>query len=87
MSGFSGVYPILYAFYDAHGRIDDGLMRLQVDKCIAAGAHGIAVLGLVTEVHKIDGNERRHLVEVVGRVGLYSTFRKRLRFGIGSMRK
>lgn len=67
MSGFSGVYPILYTFYDKHGRIDDGLMRLQVDKCIAAGAHGIAVLGLVTEVHKLDVNERRHLVEVVGR--------------------
>jgi len=67
MSQFSGVYPILYAFYDKNGRIDDGLMRLQVDKCIAAGAHGIAVLGLVTEVHKLDVNERRHLVEVVGR--------------------
>jgi 2-keto-3-deoxy-L-arabinonate dehydratase len=67
MSSFSGVYPILYAFYDKSGRIDDGLMRLQVDKCIAAGAHGIAVLGLVTEVHKLDVNERRHLVEVVGR--------------------
>ncbi len=64
---FSGVYPILYAFYDESGRLDDGLMRLQVDKCIAAGAHGIAVLGLVTEVHKLDVNERRHLVEVVGR--------------------
>jgi 4-hydroxy-tetrahydrodipicolinate synthase len=64
---FSGVYPILYAFFDKQGRVDDGLMRLQVDKCIAAGAHGIAVLGLVTEVHKLDVNERRHLVEVVGR--------------------
>lgn len=64
---FSGVYPILYAFYDAQGRIDDGLMRLQVERCIAAGAHGIAVLGLVTEVHKLDVEERRHVVEVVGR--------------------
>lgn len=67
MTEFSGVYPILYAFYDKNGRLDDGLMRLQVDKCIATGAHGIAVLGLVTEVHKLDVNERRHLVEVVGR--------------------
>jgi 4-hydroxy-tetrahydrodipicolinate synthase len=66
-AAFSGVYPILYAFYDKAGRIDDGLMRLQVDKCIAAGAHGIAVLGLVTEVHKLDVDERRHVVEVVGR--------------------
>jgi 4-hydroxy-tetrahydrodipicolinate synthase len=64
---FSGVYPILYAFYDAQGRLDDGLMRLQVERCIASGAHGIAVLGLVTEVHKLDLEERRHLVQVVGR--------------------
>lgn len=63
---FSGVYPILYAFYDAQGRLDDGLMRLQVERCIAAGAQGIAVLGLVTEVHKLDLEERRHLVRVVG---------------------
>ncbi len=45
MSQFSGVYPILYAFYDRRGRLDDGLMRLQVEKCIAAGAQGIAVRG------------------------------------------
>jgi 2-keto-3-deoxy-L-arabinonate dehydratase len=64
---FAGVYPILYAFYDAKGHLDDGLMRLQVEKCIATGADGIAVMGLVTEVHKLDVNERRHLVEVVGR--------------------
>ena len=67
MRDFSGIYPILYAFYDKSGRIDDGLMRLQVEKCIAAGAHGIAVLGLVTEVHKLDLPERTHLVQVVGR--------------------
>lgn len=66
VSEFSGVYPILYAFYDRSGRLDDGLMRLQVEKCIATGAHGIAVLGLVTEVHKLDLLERRHLVRVVG---------------------
>ena len=67
MSAFSGIYPILYAFYDKAGRLDDGLMRLQVEQCIAAGAHGIAVLGLVTEVHKLDTSERRQVVEVVGR--------------------
>lgn len=67
MAAFSGVYPILYAFYDKSGQLDDGLMRLQVEKCIAAGAHGIAVLGLVTEVHKLDTHERRHLVQVVGK--------------------
>jgi 2-keto-3-deoxy-L-arabinonate dehydratase len=75
---FAGVYPILYAFFDANGGIDEAAMRLQVERCIAAGAHGIAVLGLVTEVHKLDTAERRHIVDVVaaaiaGRVPLAVT--------------
>jgi len=66
MHRFSGIYPILYCFYGADGKVDPGAMRLQVEHCIAAGAHGIAVLGLVTEVHKLDTAERRALVENVG---------------------
>lgn len=63
---FRGIYPILYAFYGADGRVSRDLMARQVEYCIAAGAHGIAVLGLVTEVHKMDVNERLQLVEMVG---------------------
>lgn len=66
MANWSGIYPILYAFWDEHGRLDEAAMRHQVEHCIATGAHGIAVLGLVTEVHKMDVNERLHLVELVG---------------------
>ena len=62
---FSGVYPILYTFYNAEGGIDESAMRLQVERCIAAGAHGIAILGLVTEVQKLDLEERRQIVDVV----------------------
>ncbi|MHB2166928.1 dihydrodipicolinate synthase family protein [Alsobacter sp. R-9] len=63
---FRGVYPILYAFFTPEGRLDHAAMRLQVEHCIAAGAHGIAVLGLVTEVHRLTTAERREVVEVVG---------------------
>lgn len=66
MADWHGIYPILYAFWDATGRLDRAAMAAQVDHCIASGAHGIAVLGLVTEVHKMDVNERLHLVEMVG---------------------
>ncbi|MFN3172240.1 MAG: dihydrodipicolinate synthase family protein [Hyphomicrobiales bacterium] len=66
MANWSGIYPILYAFWDEHGALDEAAMRAQVEHCIESGAHGIAVLGLVTEVHKMDVNERLHLVEVVG---------------------
>jgi 4-hydroxy-tetrahydrodipicolinate synthase len=75
---FSGVYPIMYAFYNERGGIDADAMRLQVERCMAAGAHGIAVLGLVTEVHKLDVGERRLVVDIVaeavnGRVPLAVT--------------
>jgi 2-keto-3-deoxy-L-arabinonate dehydratase len=64
--GFRGIYPVLYAFWDDADRLDRAAMARQVDHCVAAGAHGITVLGLVTEVHKMDVNERLALVETVG---------------------
>ncbi len=63
---FHGVYPVLYAFWDRAGRLDREAMRLQVEHCITAGAHGLMVLGLVTEVNKMDSAERRETVELVG---------------------
>jgi 4-hydroxy-tetrahydrodipicolinate synthase len=66
MTGFAGVYPILYSFFRPDGRLDHAAMQLQVDRCIAAGAHGIAVLGNVTESGKLTQAERIELMQVVG---------------------
>jgi len=63
---FGGVYPVLYAFYDRQNRLDHGAMRAQVEHCIEAGAHGIVVLGLVTEVQRLSTAERQQAVELVG---------------------
>jgi 4-hydroxy-tetrahydrodipicolinate synthase len=60
---FSGIYPILYAFFDAAGRLDRYAMRLQAEACVAAGAHGVAALGLATEVSKLTPAERRQVME------------------------
>ena len=60
---FHGIYPILYAFYDGNGRLDRAAMRRQVRCCIDAGAHGIAVLGLITEVGRLSVDERIAVVE------------------------
>lgn len=73
MSGFRGIWPILYAFFDAAGRLDREAMRLQVEACVRHGAHGVAALGLATEVSKLDPAERRQVMEwcladVAGRV-------------------
>lgn len=75
---FGGIYPILYAFFGRNGRLDQGQMREQVRRCLAGGAHGIAVLGLATEVNKLDADEKRDVVrwaaeEIGGRVPLAAT--------------
>jgi 4-hydroxy-tetrahydrodipicolinate synthase len=75
---FRGIYPILYAFFDAEGRLDEAAMRRQLRCCLAGGAHGIAVLGLATEVNKLNPAEKRDVVrwaaeEIAGRVPLAVT--------------
>lgn len=75
---FRGIYPILYAFFGADGRLDEEAMRRQVRCCLAGGAHGIAVLGLATEVNKLSPAEKRDVVrwsaeEIGGRVPLAVT--------------
>jgi 4-hydroxy-tetrahydrodipicolinate synthase len=60
---FHGIYPMLYAFFDRAGGLDRAAMRRQVYAAVAGGAHGVAVLGLATEVNKLEDAERRVLVE------------------------
>jgi 4-hydroxy-tetrahydrodipicolinate synthase len=75
---FRGVYAILYTFFNADGTIDQSAMRRQVDACVKAGCHGIAILGIVSEYNKMNLNERRRMLDIVaealaGRVPLAVT--------------
>ena len=75
---FRGIYPILYAYFGQDGRLDEAAMRRQIRCCLAAGAHGLAVLGLATEVNKLSPTEKRDIVrwsaeEIGGRVPLAVT--------------
>lgn len=75
---FKGIYPILYTFFNADGSIDTGAMKRQVDVCINAGAHGIAILGIVGEFDKLNVIEKRAITEIIaeavdGRVPLAVT--------------
>jgi 4-hydroxy-tetrahydrodipicolinate synthase len=77
-TGFAGVYPMLYSFFTADGRLDRPAMRRQIEGCLAAGAHGIAILGIASEVAKLSGAERLRLLDWVatdlaGRVPLAVT--------------
>lgn len=57
-----GIWPILFAFFDAKDRLDRDAMRRQVNSMLAWGAPGIAVLGVATEVGKLSVDERRDII-------------------------
>jgi hypothetical protein len=70
------------------GSLDRDAMRRQVRACVRNGAHGIAVLGLATEVGKLTQQERRVLVELVadevaGRIPVAVTGVRAYRRGTG----
>jgi len=56
---FRGIYPMLYAWFDGTDRLDRGANDAQVEGCIAAGVHGLAVGGLASECNKLTVDERR----------------------------
>lgn len=60
-----GIYPMQYAFFGRNGNLDRAATRRQVDVAVASGAHGVAVLGLATEVNKLSVDERFTLVDWV----------------------
>jgi 4-hydroxy-tetrahydrodipicolinate synthase len=64
-SGFHGVYPMVYALFDQAGALDRAAMRRQVEAVLRAGVHGVAVLGLASEVNKLSLAERRTLLDWV----------------------
>ena len=60
-----GIHAIVYALFDGEERLDRAAIRRQVELCLAAGVHGMAALGLATEVSKLTGAERRTLMDWV----------------------
>ncbi|MGI9374002.1 MAG: dihydrodipicolinate synthase family protein [Hyphomicrobiales bacterium] len=63
MSNFHGIYPMTFAFYGADGRLDREAMKQQVRWCLEAGSHGVACLGLGTEVSALSEAERISIME------------------------
>ncbi len=69
---------MLYAFFDRDNHLDRTAFRRQVEACIGSGCHGIAILGLITEVKALTPPERETLVrwaveDIGGRVPLMAT--------------
>lgn len=61
-----GIHAILYALFDRNEELDRKAMRKQTEMCIAAGAHGLAALGLATEVSKLSEHERCQIMDWLG---------------------
>ena len=64
-TGFSGLYPMTLAFFDADDRVDLAAMRREIEAIAAHRPDGIAVLGLATEVNKLSLAERHQVLECV----------------------
>ena len=60
--GFTGVHCVLFALFDASGQLDHAAMATQIAYVSAAGADGIVVLGLATEVGKLTFSERCDII-------------------------
>ena len=58
----SGTYPMLYAFFGEGGAVLRAPFGRQIDAAIAAGASGVAVLGLGSAVGKLSVPEQRQIV-------------------------
>ena len=61
-TAIAGIYPMLYSFFRADGQFDAPAMGAQIEAALSAGAHGIAVGGLASEINKLDLNERHALL-------------------------
>lgn len=73
-----GIHAVLYAFFDAGGRLDRGAMRAQVEAVLGCGVDGITVLGLATEGPKLSVAEARQVIDwaaqdIAGRCSLSVT--------------
>lgn len=70
MKNPAGVYAILATPFADDGAIDfAGIDRL-IDFELAAGVHGLTILGILGEAHKLSEDERKRVVEaIVRRVG------------------
>lgn len=59
----TGVHCVLFALFDAQEQLDRKAMRAQIAYIRSAGANGLTILGLATEVGKLSFAERCQLID------------------------
>ena len=60
-----GVHPMLFAPFDAQGRMRRGAVDRMVDAAVCSGAHGVAILGELCEARRLSMRERLWLLDAV----------------------
>tara|TARA_Y100001970_G_scaffold171776_1_gene210035 strand:+ start:17556 stop:18443 length:888 start_codon:yes stop_codon:yes gene_type:complete len=60
-----GIIPMTYCFFNKNNTIDMHAMRDQISLIQKIGSHGIACLGLATEVNKLNFLEKKKIIELV----------------------
>ena len=63
-----GIIPMTYCFCNKNNSIDIQAMRDQILLIKQLGSHGIACLGLATEVNKLNFSEKKKIIELVAGV-------------------
>ena len=63
-----GIFPFLYTFFNKDNSIDYKLMEDQISLIIKKKSHGIASLGLATEVNKLSFTEKVKIIELLSKV-------------------
>ena len=63
LPAYQGIYPMILSFYGGDGELDTSPIAKQIEAFIKHGAHGVAVLGLATEINKLSLAERHQVVE------------------------
>jgi 4-hydroxy-tetrahydrodipicolinate synthase len=64
MTELGGVIPITATPFDAEGRVDEDSIVTLVEFEARCGVHGLNVLGIMGEFHKLTESERRRVAEV-----------------------
>src|SRR5262245_44788114 len=59
-----GVLPLVPTPFRDDDEIDEGSLRHLIDHYVDAGAHGLTLLGVASEVLKLDDSERRKVMRI-----------------------
>ena len=62
-----GIAPMIYCFFNKENKMDNKLIIEQVNMINSMGVHGIACLGLGTEVNKLSFKEKVNIIEIVSK--------------------